>query len=88
MGQIRHRLYRPAVQDRYEVAETIGQQAAARSRPYIRVAWPTPMRPAHYRAPFRGVWIKPATASQYSAMIARQTTGSDPLVPEPSGRSR
>jgi len=44
----------------------------------------------YYRAPFRGVWVK-RTASQtgqYSQMIQRQTTGSDPLVPEPSGRSR
>jgi len=41
--------------------------------------------PCFYRAPFRGVWIKPATANQYSAMIARQTMGSDPLVPEPLG---
>jgi hypothetical protein len=44
----------------------------------------------YYRAPFRGVWVKPSgrMTGQYNQMISRSTTGSDPLVPEPSGRSR
>jgi hypothetical protein len=37
----------------------------------------------YYRKPFRGVWVKPRSAT-YDAMISRNLTGSDPLVPEPS----
>lgn len=43
----------------------------------------------YYRAPFRGVWVKPrAAAPVYNAMISRATTGSDPLVQEPSTAHR
>ena len=42
----------------------------------------------HYRAPFRGVWIKPLASPIYDAMIRRTTTGSDPLVSEPSSARR
>jgi hypothetical protein len=38
----------------------------------------------YYRRPFRGVWVKPVSTPVYDAMIAREKTGSDPLVPEPS----
>jgi hypothetical protein len=38
-----------------------------------------------YRASFRGVWRKPLSVPpNYTAAIARHTTGSDPLVPEPA----
>ena len=38
----------------------------------------------YYRAPFRGIWIKPrAGQKNYTDMVHRTTTGSDPLVPEP-----
>jgi hypothetical protein len=44
----------------------------------------------YYRRPFRGVWVKPGGRSVpiYSAMISRETAGSDPLVPEPLNRAR
>ncbi len=41
--------------------------------------------PCYYRQPFRGVWIKPGakTLPVYDKMIARTTTGPDPLIPQP-----
>jgi hypothetical protein len=42
--------------------------------------------PCYYRAPFRGVWMKTPRTGQYSQMIQRSATGSDPLVPEPGPR--
>lgn len=42
--------------------------------------------PCYYRASFRGVWRKPfSDPPDYTSAIRRSTTGSDPLVPEPSG---
>lgn len=82
---------RPFKDDEYEVAWERSVMKAMRPGAVLISAYAAVKPyswPCYYRAPFRGVWIKPATASQYSAMIARQTTGSDPLVPEPSGRSR
>jgi len=60
--------------------------AYAAVKPY---AWP-----CYYRAPFRGVWIKQEKESWYQRggtygnMITRATTGSDPLVQEPSTAQR
>jgi len=36
----------------------------------------------HYRFPFHGVWVKPASSAVYDQMISRQAPH-DPLVPEP-----
>jgi hypothetical protein len=45
-----------------------------------------PRWPCYYRRPFKGVWVKPGgrLPNVYTAMIAREIDGSDPLVPEPS----
>jgi SAM-dependent methyltransferase len=51
--------------------------AYAAVKPY---AWP-----CYYRASFRGVWVK-SDQGQYSHMIQRSATGTDPLVPEPLSR--
>ena len=81
---------RPFKSDKYEVAweqevmdamrpGTVLMSAYAAVKPY---KWQ-----CYYRKPFRGVWVKPRTAT-YDAMISRNTAGSDPLVPEPSSHAR
>jgi len=83
-------LSRPFKSDEYEVKweqsvidamrpGAILMSAYAAVKPY---SWP-----CHYRRPFRGVWVKPASSGPvYDAMISRTSAGSDPLVPEPLSR--
>jgi SAM-dependent methyltransferase len=80
-------LSRPFKSDEYEVAWEKSVLDAMRPGAVLMSAYAAvkPYKwPCYYRRPFRGVWVKPMVSDPvYDAMISRNTTGSDPLVPEP-----
>jgi hypothetical protein len=77
---------RPFKDDKYEVSWEEKVMAKMRRGSALISAYAA-VKPykwrCHYRAPFRGVWVKPLAAPIYDAMIRRTATGSDPLVREP-----
>jgi len=79
---------RPFKSDEFEVAWEKEVMAAMRPHAVFMSSYAA-VKPygwqCYYRAPFRGVWLKPRAAT-YNAMIQRTTTGSDPLVQEPLSR--
>ena len=78
----------PVKPDAVEIAWEQSVHAAMRTGAVLVAAYAAvkPYKwPCYYRRPFRGVWVKKEPV--FTAMVRRERSGSDPLVPEPLNSS-